>query len=50
MTEQGKETLTPIELLADPEFKSFIDKFSEHYNSISHLSLEEQRKHDAEFV
>lgn len=45
-----KESSTAINLLADPEFKSFIDKFSEHYNSISHLSLDEQRKRDAEFI
>lgn len=37
------------DLLADPKFKAFFDKFTEHFKNIANLSLPEQRKKDAEF-
>lgn len=39
-----------LDLLADPSFKSFIDKFTEHVKAISHFPLSEQRKLDAQFI
>lgn len=39
-----------IELLDDPEFKKFIDMLNEHYDSISHEPLSEQRKRNADFT
>lgn len=50
MSEKTTESSLSIDLLADAEFKSFLDKFSEHFKSISHLSLDEQRRLDAEFI
>jgi len=38
------------DLLADPEFKQFIDKCTDHEKVISHLPLFEQRKLNAEFI
>src|SRR5581483_7949307 len=49
MSEKNNNAVATIDLLADPEFKSFIDKFSKHWKSVSHLSLDEQRKLDADF-
>ncbi len=45
-----KDVDSSVDLLADPEFRSFMDKFAEHENAISHLPLSEQRKLDAEFI
>lgn len=50
MSVEDKKSSASVDLLADPDFKSFIDKFSEHYESISHLPFDEQRKHDVEFI
>lgn len=41
---------TAVNLLADPKFKSFIDEFTRHRDSLSHLPLDEQRKKDIEFI
>lgn len=50
MSENDKESFQSVDLLADSDFKSFIDKFYTHFKAISHLSLDEQRKKDAEFI
>lgn len=39
-----------IDLMADPAFKTFFDKFEKHLNATSDLSLPEQRKSDAQFI